>query len=213
MPISSHFSIPTMFSSSLPIQPMAQFGADLISGLLISSFATVRGARGILSVQTGRRPCRQDPSWKKLLAYADHLRLARSTITARRTGLVEIGVFDPEIQRMQDREMLLRFALALRSPCCRRKSIGRNIRPTIRSPVSRAAASMPIRHCSANIRGFRKRYPGRSAMSRPAAAGSSPDQGHFAEAMSGFRINRSSSAMGYSLSSWHGVADGSAPKA
>ena len=174
---------------------LARFDADPDLELLISSFATVRGARRTLCAN--REGHVDGPILEKLLAM-QVIFIAGSAITARRTSLVEIGVFDPEIQRMQDREMLLRFAQRCGALLSQEIDWTKH---TSDDSISRqphgyfdAYSTLLRKHPQ-----LRKRYPGAVRYVAASRLVQALTKGHFAEAMSGFRVNRSSSAMGYSL--------------
>ena len=75
--------------------------------LLLSSFRTVKGDRSLSSTN----PDALLSGWQlelALMAYG--IFIAGSAITVRRAALKRAGGFDPDIRRMQDREMLLRMS-------------------------------------------------------------------------------------------------------
>ena len=75
--------------------------------LLISSFITVKGRR---STDCVNREALLDKSTLQRALVSQTIFIAGSAITARRESLLAIGGYDCDISRMQDRELLLRFA-------------------------------------------------------------------------------------------------------
>ncbi|TIO28751.1 MAG: glycosyltransferase, partial [Mesorhizobium sp.] len=75
--------------------------------VLISSFISVKGGR---STKCINRQALLDKSRLQRALVSQTIFIAGSAITARHESLLAIGGFDSDITRMQDRELLLRFA-------------------------------------------------------------------------------------------------------
>ena len=174
---------------------LGRFEADPDLKLLISSFSTIRGSRH--TVCANRQGYVDGPTLEKALAM-QVIFIAGSAITVRRDSLVEIGAFDPAVQRMQDREMLLRFAQRCGALLSQETDWTKH---TSDDSISRQpdgyfdAYSMLL---SKHPR-LRERYPGAIRYIAASRLLHALTKGHFAEAMSGFRLNRSSPALGYTL--------------
>jgi len=174
---------------------LGRFEADPDLELLISSFTTIRGSRQ--TVCANRQVHVDGPTLEKALAM-QVIFIAGSAITVRRDSLVEIGAFDPAVQRMQDREMLLRFAQRCGALLSQETDWTKH---TSDDSISRQpdgyfdAYSMLL---SKHPR-LRERYPGAIRYIAASRLLHALTKGHFAEAISGFRLNRSSPALGYSL--------------
>ncbi len=98
---SDDFFLPTRLETTLPLFE------DKAVDLVISSFVTLK--KGKKSNSVNRASMLDGPALERALV-AQTIFIAGSAITARRDALIEIGCFDPEIVRLQDRELLLRFA-------------------------------------------------------------------------------------------------------
>jgi glycosyltransferase involved in cell wall biosynthesis len=174
---------------------LARFETDPDLELLISSFNTIRGSRQ--TVCANRQGYVDGPTLEKALAM-QVIFIAGSAITVRRDSLLEIGAFDPAVQRMQDREMLLRLAQRCGALLSQEVDWTKH---TSEDSISRQpdgyfdAYSMLL---SKHPR-LRERYPGAVRYITASRLLHALTRGHFAEAMSGFRLNRSSPALGYSL--------------
>ncbi|ESY96629.1 glycosyltransferase family 2 protein [Mesorhizobium australicum] len=75
--------------------------------VLLSSYVSVKGGRGTACVNRGAF---LNPPMLERAVVAQTAFIAGSAITARREALLAIGGYDSDIPRMQDRELLLRFA-------------------------------------------------------------------------------------------------------
>jgi glycosyltransferase involved in cell wall biosynthesis len=75
--------------------------------LVLSSFVTVEGKRRTTCVNPG---CVLDASSLEEALVAHSIYIAGSAITAQAAALRLAGGFDPEVRRMQDRDLLLRMA-------------------------------------------------------------------------------------------------------
>jgi glycosyltransferase involved in cell wall biosynthesis len=174
---------------------LGRFEADPDLELLISSFTTIRGSRQ--TVCANRQGHVDGPTLEKALAM-QVIFIAGSAITVRRDSLIEIGAFDAAVQRMQDREMLLRYARRYGAFLSQEVDWTKH---TSDDSISRQpdgyfdAYSMLL----SKHPGLRERYPEAVRYITASRLVRALTKGHFAEAISGFHINRSSSAMGYSL--------------
>ncbi|MBL8583581.1 MAG: glycosyltransferase family 2 protein [Rhizobiaceae bacterium] len=84
-----------------------RFDADPTLNLLISSFETTRGSKRSRSVN---REGFVDGATLESALVMQVIYIAGSAITVRRDVLAAAGGFDPEVPRLQDREVLLRLA-------------------------------------------------------------------------------------------------------
>jgi glycosyltransferase involved in cell wall biosynthesis len=184
---------------------LGRFEADPDLELLISSFTTIRGPRQ--TICANRQGYVDGPTLEKALAM-QVIFVAGSAITVRRNSLVGIGAFDPVVQRMQDREMLLRCARRCGALLSQEIDWAKH---TSDDSISRQphgyfdAYSMLL----SKHPGLRERYPEAVCYITASRLLHALTKGHFAEAIAGFRINRSSPAMGYSLLQlvWSLIAD------
>lgn len=86
---------------------LAHFDDDPQLHLLISSFRKHKAD----SVASGTNPpCSISASDLELVLMAQTIYIAGSSITARKDALQEIDGFDPEVMRLQDRDLLLRMS-------------------------------------------------------------------------------------------------------
>jgi glycosyltransferase involved in cell wall biosynthesis len=174
---------------------LGRFEADPDLELLISSFTTIRGSRQ--TVCANRQGHVDGPTLEKALAM-QVIFIAGSAITVRRDSLIEIGAFDAAVQRMQDREMLLRYARRYGAFLSQEVDWTKH---TSDDSISRQpdgyfdAYSMLL----SKHPGLRERHPEAVRYVTASRLVRALTKGHFAEAISGFHINRSSPAMGYSL--------------
>jgi glycosyltransferase involved in cell wall biosynthesis len=83
-----------------------QPGVDLV----ISSFQTSKG--GGAPTPTVNRGARFDPDMLERAIVAQITAIAGSAITARKAAIERVGGFDEDLWRLQDRDLLLRFAEA-----------------------------------------------------------------------------------------------------
>ncbi|ODT13575.1 MAG: hypothetical protein ABS35_37515 [Kaistia sp. SCN 65-12] len=86
---------------------LAIFRARPDIALVLSSFVTIEGNRRTDCVNPGRLI---DAAALEEALVAHSVFIAGSAITARTTVLRQAGGFDPEVRRMQDRDLLLRLA-------------------------------------------------------------------------------------------------------
>jgi glycosyltransferase involved in cell wall biosynthesis len=86
---------------------LAIFDANPTIDLVLSSFLTIEGKRRTACVNPGRRI---DAAALEEALVAHSVFIAGSAITARAAALRRAGGFDPEVRRMQDRDLLLRLA-------------------------------------------------------------------------------------------------------
>lgn len=86
---------------------VAVFAARPDVELLLSSFITIEGTRRTSCVNP-RRILDAKTLEEALVAHS--VFIAGSSITARKATLLRAGAFDPEVKRMQDRDLLLRIA-------------------------------------------------------------------------------------------------------
>lgn len=85
----------------------AIFSAHPPVSLVLSSFLTIEGQRQTTCTNPGRLI---DAAALEEALVAHSVFIAGSAITARATALRQAGGFDPEVRRMQDRDLLLRMA-------------------------------------------------------------------------------------------------------
>ncbi|TGT43206.1 glycosyltransferase family 2 protein, partial [Mesorhizobium sp. M8A.F.Ca.ET.167.01.1.1] len=86
---------------------LASFDQNHSLEVLISSFLSLKGSR---STKCINRQALLDKSTLQRALVSQTIFIAGSAITARHESLLAIGRFDSDITRMQDRELLLRFA-------------------------------------------------------------------------------------------------------
>lgn len=86
---------------------LAIFNAAPRTELVLSSFLTIEGKRRTACANPG---CAIDAATLEAALVAHSVFIAGSAITARTTALRQAGGFDPEVRRMQDRDLLLRLA-------------------------------------------------------------------------------------------------------
>jgi glycosyltransferase involved in cell wall biosynthesis len=86
---------------------LARFDDNPALQVLISSFVSLKGNRATNCVN---REGFVSPAMLERGLVAQTIFIAGSAITARREALLEIGGYDSDITRMQDRELLLRLA-------------------------------------------------------------------------------------------------------
>jgi glycosyltransferase involved in cell wall biosynthesis len=174
---------------------LGRFEADPDLELLISSFTTIRGSRQTVCANSQRHV--DGTTLEKALAMQVIL-IAGSAITARRKSLLEIGAYDPAVQRMQDREMLLRFARRCGALLSQEIDWTKH---TSDDSISRQSdgyfdAYLVLLGKHPHLR---EKYPGAIRYITASRLVHALAKGRFAEAMSGFHANRSSPVMGYSL--------------
>jgi glycosyltransferase involved in cell wall biosynthesis len=86
---------------------LARFDQDPALEVLISSFVSLKGGRASNCIN---HDAFLPPKMLERALVAQTIFIAGSAITARRDALLAIGGYDSDIARMQDRELLLRFA-------------------------------------------------------------------------------------------------------
>lgn len=89
------------------VSALRRFEADPSLNLLISSFETLRGSKRSRSVN---REGFVDARTLEMALVMQVIYIAGTAITVRRETLVTAGSFDPDMPRLQDREVLLRLA-------------------------------------------------------------------------------------------------------
>jgi glycosyltransferase involved in cell wall biosynthesis len=86
---------------------LARFDQNPALEVLISSFVSLKGGRATNCVN---HDAFLPPKMLESALVAQTIFIAGSAITARRDALLAVGGFDSDVARMQDRELLLRFA-------------------------------------------------------------------------------------------------------
>jgi glycosyltransferase involved in cell wall biosynthesis len=86
---------------------LARFDQNPALEVLISSFVSLKGGRATNCIN---HDAFLPPKMLERALVAQTIFIAGSAITARRDALLAIGGYDSDVARMQDRELLLRFA-------------------------------------------------------------------------------------------------------
>lgn len=174
---------------------LQRFRDDPDLQLLISSFTTVRDARQTVCANRQRHI---DSTTLEQALIMQVVFIAGSAITMRRESLLEIGAFDAAVQRMQDREMLLRFAQRHGASLSQEVDWTKHTSEDSISHQPRGYLEAYSTLLGKHPR-LREKYPQAVCYTTASRLLNALSRGHFAEALSCYRVNRSSPALGYSV--------------
>ena len=174
---------------------LARFDENPSLEILISSFVSVKGGRSTKCVN--REAFLTRSSLEKALV-GQTIFIAGSAITARRESLLAIGGYDSDIARMQDRELLLRFArrsgALLSEDIDWKKYNSENSISGRRDGYVEAYANLIDKHPY-----IADRYPDVPPYMIARQIIADAMKGRVSQAFAGYLANRSSKALGYSL--------------
>ncbi|KUM25286.1 glycosyl transferase family 2 [Mesorhizobium loti] len=174
---------------------LTHFGKDPSLEVLISSFVSVKGSR---STKCINRQAFLDKSTLQRALVSQTIFIAGSAITARHGSLMAIGGYDSDITRMQDRELLLRFAhrsgALLSEDIDWKKYNSENSISGRRDGYVEAYANLIGKHPY-----IADRYPDVPPYMIARQIIADTLKGRLPQAFSGYLANRSSKALGYSL--------------
>jgi len=177
------------------VRTLEQFDNNPSLEVLISSFVSVKGNRRTNCVN--REALLSRDSLERALV-AQTIFIAGSAITARRESLLAIGGYDSDVTRMQDRELLLRFArrsgAQLSEVIDWKKYNSENSISGRRDGYVEAYASLIDKHPY-----IADRYPHIPPYMIARQLIADALKGRVSQAFSGYLANRSSKALGYSL--------------
>lgn len=174
---------------------LAHFDKNPSLEVLISSYVSVKGHR---STKCVNRQALLDKSTLQRALVSQTIFIAGSAITARHESLLAIGGFDSDITRMQDRELLLRFAhrsgALLSEDIDWKKYNSENSISGRRDGYVEAYANLIGKHPY-----IADRYPDVPPYMIARQIIADTLKGRLPQALSGYLANRSSEALGYSL--------------
>lgn len=175
---------------------LARFEENPSLEVLISSYVSLKGGR---ATKCANREAWLGPSMLERALVAQTIFIAGSAITVRRDALLAIGGYDSDVTRMQDRELLLRFARrcgALLSECIDwEKHNSQNSISSRRDGYVEAYANLMCKHPY-----IAEAYPDIPPYMVARQLIADLLRGRLPEAFAGYMANRSSEALGYSLS-------------
>ncbi|TGQ45839.1 glycosyltransferase family 2 protein [Mesorhizobium sp. M00.F.Ca.ET.216.01.1.1] len=175
---------------------LARFEDDPSLEVLISSFVSLKGGRSTSCVN--REAFLTRNALERALV-AQTIFIAGSAITARRESLLAIGGYDSDIARMQDRELLLRFArrsgALLSANIDWKKYNSENSISRQRDGYVEAYANLIGKHPY-----IVDRYPDIPPYMIARQIIADTMKGRVSQAFAGYLANRSSKVLGYSLS-------------
>jgi glycosyltransferase involved in cell wall biosynthesis len=174
---------------------LARFEGNSALEVLISSFVTLKGGRSTDCIN--REAFLDDHTLQKALV-AQTIFIAGSAISARREALLAIGGYDSDIARMQDRELLLRFArrggAQLSQDIDWKKYNSENSISGRRDGYVEAYANLIGKHPY-----IADRYPDIPPYMIARQIIADTIKGRISQALAGYMANRSSQTLGYSL--------------
>ncbi|OHV88847.1 glycosyltransferase family 2 protein [Mesorhizobium sp. ORS 3428] len=174
---------------------LARFDQNPSLEVLISSYVSVKGHRNAKCVN---REALLDKSTLQRALVSQTIFIAGSAITARHASLLAIGGYDSDITRMQDRELLLRFAhrsgALLSEDIDWKKYNSENSISGRRDGYVEAYANLIDKHPY-----IADRYPDVPPYMIARQIIADILKGRLPQAFSGYLANRSSKALGYSL--------------
>lgn len=174
---------------------LARFDHEPALEVLISSYVSLKGERATKCVN---RDAVLNPTILERALVAQTIFIAGSAITARRDALLAIGGYDSDITRMQDRELLLRlarrFSARLSEDIDWTKHNSENSISGRRDGYVEAYANLMCKHPH-----IARSYPHIPPYMISRQIIADILRGRFPEAFAGYMANRSSKALGYSL--------------
>ncbi|TIV24598.1 MAG: glycosyltransferase family 2 protein, partial [Mesorhizobium sp.] len=174
---------------------LARFDQNPSLEVLISSFLSLKGSR---STKCINRETFLDKSALQRALVSQTIFIAGSAITARHESLLAIGGYDSDITRMQDLDLLLRFArrggAQLSEDIDWKKYNSENSISRRRDGYVAAYANLIDKHPY-----IADRYPDVPPFMIARQIIADTLKGRLQEAFSGYLANRSSKALGYSL--------------
>ncbi|TIW15454.1 MAG: glycosyltransferase family 2 protein [Mesorhizobium sp.] len=174
---------------------LARFDQSPSLEVLISSFLSLKGSR---STKCINREAFLDKSALQRALVSQTIFIAGSAITARHESLLAIGGYDSDITRMQDLDLLLRFArrggAQLSEDIDWKKYNSENSISRRRDGYVAAYANLIDKHPY-----IADRYPDVPPFMIARQMIADTLKGRLQEAFSGYLANRSSKALGYSL--------------
>lgn len=174
---------------------LARFDKDPSLEVLISSFVSTKGNRTTKCIN---REAFLDKGTLQRALVSQTIFIAGSAITARHESLLAIGGYDSDITRMQDRELLLRFArrngALLSEEIDWKKFNSENSISGRRDGYVEAYANLMGKHPY-----IADRYPDVPPYMIARQIIADTLKGRFPQAFSGYLANRSSKSLGYSL--------------
>ena len=174
---------------------LARFDENPSLEVLISSFVSVKGNRATKCVN---REAFLTRSTLERALVSQTIFIAGSAITARHESLLAIGGYDSDIARMQDRELLLRFArrsgALLSEEIDWKKYNSENSISGRRDGYVEAYANLIDKHPY-----IADRYPEIPPYMIARQIIADTMKGRVSQAVAGYLANRSSKALGYSL--------------
>jgi glycosyltransferase involved in cell wall biosynthesis len=174
---------------------LARFDENPSLEVLISSFVSVKGGR---STKCVNREAFLNKNALERALVSQTVFIAGSAITARHESLLAIGGYDSDITRMQDRELLLRFARRggafLSEEIDWKKYNSENSISGRRDGYVEAYANLIDKHPY-----IADRYPDIPPYMIARQIIADTIKGRLPQAFSGYLANRSSKALGYTL--------------
>ncbi|RWE92567.1 MAG: glycosyltransferase family 2 protein, partial [Mesorhizobium sp.] len=174
---------------------LARFDQNPSLEVLISSFLSLKGSR---STKCINREAFLDKSALQRALVSQTIFIAGSAITARHVSLLAIGGYDSDITRMQDLDLLLRFArrggAQLSEDIDWKKYNSENSISRRRDGYVAAYANLIDKHPY-----IADRYPDVPPFMIARQIIADTLKGRLQQAFSGYLANRSSNALGYSL--------------
>lgn len=174
---------------------LSQFEENPSLEVLISSYVSLKGGR---STKCINREAFLTRNTLERALVAQTIFIAGSAITARRESLLAIGGYDSDIARMQDRELLLRFArrsgALLSEDIDWKKYNSENSISGQRDGYVEAYANLIDKHPY-----IADRYPDIPPYMIARQIIADAIKGRVSQAIAGYLANRSSKALGYSL--------------
>lgn len=174
---------------------LARFDQNPSLEVLISSFLSLKGSR---STRCINRETFLDKSTLQRALVSQTIFIAGSAITARHESLLAIGGYDSDITRMQDLDLLLRFArrggAQLSEDIDWKKYNSENSISRRRDGYVAAYANLIDKHPY-----IADRYPDVPPFMIARQIIADTLKGRLQQAFSGYLANRSSNALGYSL--------------
>ncbi|MFA6154969.1 glycosyltransferase family 2 protein [Mesorhizobium sp.] len=174
---------------------LARFDDEPALEVLISSYVSLKGERATKCVN---RDAVLNPTILERALVAQTIFIAGSAITARRDALLAIGGYDSDITRMQDRELLLRlarrFSARLSEDIDWTKHNSENSISGRRDGYVEAYANLMCKHPH-----IARSYPHIPPYMISRQIIADILRGRFPQAFAGYMANRSSKALGYSL--------------
>lgn len=174
---------------------LTRFDDEPALEVLISSYVSLKGERATKCVN---REAVLNPTMLERALVAQTIFIAGSAITARRDALLAIGGYDSDITRMQDRELLLRlarrFSARLSEDIDWTKHNSENSISGRRDGYVEAYANLMCKHPH-----IARSYPHIPPYMISRQIIADILRGRFPQAFAGYMANRSSKALGYSL--------------